>query len=174
MAQGVNIEAKTSELRNVLSDSKITPISEFVSQTLGGITDNLKLVSNAAIIISLLLIMLITVMILQLITAREHSAIGIKKSIGFTNNDIRIQLGIRILMIQIVAIIIGTILANTLGEAIFGLMLSSMGASKIMMIIQPLKSYIISPTIQLLVVFITVIMGSKVVRSYHIRDQIIE
>ena len=171
---GVDIEEKTLELRSILTDSKITPISEFVSQTLGGITDNLILVSGAAIVISLVLVMLITVMILRLITAREHSAIAIKKSIGFSNKDIRIQFGVRILLIQSVAIIVGTFLANTLGELIFGMMLSSMGASKIMMLVEPVKSYVLSPAAQLFLVFITVIVGSKVVRSYHIRDQIME
>lgn len=172
--EGVNIEAKTTELRDALPGSKITPISEFVSQTLGGITDNLKLVSGAAIWISLVLIILITAMILQLITAREHSAIAIKKSIGFSTRDIRIQLGIRILIIQSVAILIGTFLANTLGEVIFGMMLSSMGASKITMLIRPLQSYLLSPIVQLIVVFVTVMLGSQVIKRYHIRDQIME
>jgi putative ABC transport system permease protein len=171
---GVNIAEKTQELRNILTDSKITPISEFVSQTLGGITDNMSLVEGAAIAISLLLIILITVMILQLITAREHSAIAVKKAIGFSNRDIRIQFGIRILMIQFVAILMGTLLANSLGEAVFGWMLSSMGASKITMLVEPFTAYMLYPTAQLLVVFITVIVGSKVVRNYHIRDQIRE
>lgn len=174
VTKGVNIEEKTIELRSVLPESKITLISEFVSQTLGEVIDNLSMVSGAAIVISLVLIMLITVMILQLITAREHSSIAIKKSIGFSNGDIRIQLGIRILVIQFVAIIVGTLLANTLGEIIFGMMLSSMGASKIIMLVDPVRSYLISPVAQLLVVFVTVIVGSKVVRSYHIRDQIME
>ena len=171
---GVTIQEKTDELRSILTDSKITPISEFVSQTLGGITDNMSLVEGAAIVISLLLIMLITVMILQLITAREHSAIAIKKAIGFSNRDIRIQFGVRILVIQFLAIIVGTVLANTLGEVIFGLMLSSMGASKITMLVEPVSAYMLCPAAQLLVVFITVIVGTKVVRNYHIRDQIKE
>ena len=112
VCDGVPIQEKTDELRSILTDSKITPISEFVSQTLGGITDNMSLVEGAAIVISLLLIMLISVMFLQLITAREHSAIAIKKAIGFSNRDLRIQFGIRILVIQSVAIIVGTVLAN--------------------------------------------------------------
>jgi len=171
---GAAIEEKTDELRSILTDSKITPVSEFVSQTLGGITDNMSLVEGAAIVISLLLIMLITVMILQLIIAREHSAIAIKKAIGFSNRDIRIQFGIRILMIQFVAIVVGTVLANFLGEVIFGWMLSFMGVSKITMLFEPVTAYLLSPAAQLLVVFITVIVGTKVVRNYHIRDQIIE
>lgn len=171
---GVDIEEKTLELRSVLIDSKITPISKFVSQTLGGITDNLSIISGAAIVISLVLAMLITVMILRLITAREHSAIAIKKSIGFSNKDIRIQFAIRILLIQLVAIVVGTFLANTLGEVIFGMILSFMGASEIRMLIEPVKSYLLSPAAQLFLVFITVIVGSNVVKNYHIRDQIIE
>jgi putative ABC transport system permease protein len=160
---GVSIEDKTDELRSILADSKITPIR-----------DNLSLIEVAAIVISLLLIMLITVMILQLITAREHSAIAIKKAIGFSNKDIRIQFGVRILIIQIIAIVVGTILANTLGEVVFGWMLSSMGASKITMLVEPLTSYLLCPAAQLIVVYITVILGTKVIRNYHIRDQIME
>ena len=171
---GISIEEKTEELRSILTDSKITPISEFISQTLGGITDNMSLVEDAAIVISLLLIMLITVMILQLITARERSAIAIKKAIGFSNRDIRIQFGIRILMIQFAAIAAGTVLANFFGEVIFGWMLSSMGASKITMFIEPVTAYLLFPAAQLLVVFITVIVGTAVVKNYHIRNQIME
>ena len=121
-----------------------------------------------------MLSMLITVMILQLTTAREHSSIAIKKAIGFSTRDIRIQLGIRILMIQFAAIIVGTVLANSLGETIFGWMLSSMGVAKITMLVEPVTAYLLCPAAQLLVVFLTVIVGTKVVRSYHIRDQIME
>ena len=152
VSDDVTVEKKTDELRSVLSDSKITPVQDFISQTLGGLMDNMGLVERAAILISFLLITLITVMFLQLITAREHSAIAIKKAIGFTNRDIRIQLGIRILIIQFAAIIVGTILSNTLGEAIFGLMLSTMGASKITMIVEPIAAYLIFPAAQLLIV----------------------
>lgn len=169
-----SVQEKTDKLRDVLTDSKITPISEFVSQTLGGITKNMRLVEGAAILISLMLIMLITAMILQLITAREHSAIAIKKAIGFSNQDIRIQLGIRIFIIQVVAIFVGTILANTLGEIIFGGMLSIMGASKIKILVDPFSAYLLWPIVQILVALVTVIIGTKSVRNYHIRNQIME
>lgn len=174
VSDGVSIEEKTDELRSNLIGSRVTPISEFVSQTLGGITDYMRMVEGAAIVISLLLIMLITAMILQLITAREHSAIAIKKAMGFSNRDIRLQFGIRILMIQFAAIIAGTVLTNTLGEAMFGAMLSTMGAAKITMLVEPVSSYLLSPSAQLLVALITIIAGTKTIRNYHIKDQIME
>lgn len=171
---GAKIEDKTDELRKILTNSKVTPINEFVSQTLGGIMDDMTLVERAAIVLSFFLIILITVMFLQLVTAREREAIAIKKAIGFTSRDIRIQLGIRTLIIQIGAIIVGTVLSNTLGERIFGLMLSSMGASRIIMLVDPIKAYLIYPSAQVLTVFITVIVGTEVVRKYHIKNQIKE
>jgi putative ABC transport system permease protein len=61
-----------------------------------------------------------------------------------------------------------------LGEIIFGLMLSSMGASKIAMLVDPVTAYLLYPATQLLIVLITVVLGTKVVRSYHIRNQIME
>ena len=171
---GVSVEEKTDELRLILQDSKVTPVIEFVSQTLGGITGYLKMVEVAAILISLLLIMLISVMVLRLITAREHSAIAIKKAIGFSNMDIRIQFGIRILLIEIAAIAIGSLLANYLGEAILGVIISAMGASKITLLVNPISAYLLFPSLQILVVLITVILGTRVVKSFHIRDQIME
>lgn len=174
VCDGIDIDKKITEMRTALPDSKITPVNEFVFQTLSGIVENMSLVEGVAIVISLLLTILITIMFLQLIIAREHSAIAIKKAIGFTTQDIRIQLGIRIIIIQFLAILVGTILANTLGEVIFAGMLSSVGVAKIKMLVEPVWAYLLCPAVQLLVVVITVIIGTKIIRTYHIRDQIME
>ena len=174
VADGVSIEEKAAALREVLKEGRVTPVTEFIEQTLGGVTGHMKTLIGASVVLSLLLIILISTMFLQLITTREHSAIAIKKSIGFSNCDIRIQFGVRVLFIQIAGIITGTILANTLGEAMFGALLSSMGVAKITMLIEPVASYIICPLIQIFVCGITVIAATGVVKKYHIRDQIME
>lgn len=174
LADGVDLDLKTNELRGALPDIKATPVPSFIAQTLGGIVDNLSRVEAAAMVIALLLRALVTVMFLKLVMAREHRDIAVKKAIGFTNRDIRIQLGIRLLVIQGLGILVGTVLANTLGEGIFSLMLSSMGATRMTLLIQPLKAYLICPAIQLLVVAITVIGGTRAVKHYHIKEQIME
>ena len=174
LKEEIDIEKKASELREILIDSKVTPVREFIAQTLGGISDTMGIVEIVTIIISLFLSVLITAMILKLIMAKEQSAIAIKKAIGFSNDDLRIQLGIRILAIQIFGIGVGTILANNFGEAIFGLMLSGFGASKIKFLINPIKAYLFCPGIQILAVLIIVTVISRGVSKYHIRNQIIE
>ncbi len=171
---GVDIDKKTDDMRTALPDVKITPVNEFVFQTLSGVAKNMSIVEVAAIVISLLLTMLITIMFLQLIMAREHSAIAIKKAIGFSNQNIRVQLGIRLLIIQFIGILVGTILANTLGEVIFAGMLSSVGVAKIKLLVEPVQAYLLCPAVQLMVVVITIIIGTKMIKTFHIRDQIME
>ncbi len=174
VAKGVSASAKAEELRKAVPGGKVTPIGEFVSQTLGGIMDNLTLVERAAVIISLLLSILISAMFLQLITAREHGAIAIKKALGFTNRDIMCQLGIRLLTVLCLAVITGTLASNILGEAVFGLMLSAMGASKIKLLTEPFTAYFLCPAGQMLAVFITVAAASRTVTGFHIRNQIMQ
>ncbi|PKM66496.1 MAG: ABC transporter permease [Firmicutes bacterium HGW-Firmicutes-2] len=174
LRDGVDIDEKTDVLRSILKESKITPIHAFVAQTLGGISENMALVETAAIVIALLLMMLITVMFLQLMIAREHGAIAIKKAIGFRNKDIRLQFGIRIILVQLMGIVIGTVLARSLGEDIFGLLLSFMGASKITMLVEPVSAYVFWPAVQITLVMVTIIGATKAVQKYHIRNQVIE
>ena len=172
--EGTDLDKKIGEMRSALPGSKITPVDEFVYQTLSGIADNMSTVEGVAIGISLLLIVLITIMFLQLIMAREHTGIAIKKAIGLSDKDIRKQLGIRILIIQFLAIVSGTILANTLGELIFAGMLSSVGVARIDMLIQPFSAYLLCPALQILVVIVTTMAGTSKIKTYHIRNQIME
>ena len=133
--------------------------------------NTIKIVSIA---ISLSLIMLITTLMLKLIIAKEKKAIAIKKSIGFTSNSIRLQIGLRLVIILLVGIITGTRLANDLGEVIFGLMLSSTGASKITLLIEPVTSYFICPFAQIGVVFLTIAAVTGAVKNSRIKNQINE
>ncbi len=171
---GINVEKKAAKLREALPYCKVNPVNEFVFQTLNTIVKDMNLVERASIAISLLFIILITVMFLQLIIAREHSAIAIKKVLGFSSLDIRIQLGIRILIIQLLAIIAGTIFANTFGEIIFAGMLSFVGVAKIKLLAEPVLAYLLCPAVQLLTVIVTVMTGTRIINCYHIRDQITE
>ncbi|OFV71459.1 FtsX-like permease family protein [Acetobacterium wieringae] len=174
LREGIDIDNHVTKMRTVLPNSKITPCDAFVFQTLSSVIANMNQVQGVAAVISLMLTILITVMFLQLMMAREHSAIALKKAIGFSTRDIQIQLGIRLLVIQVLAIIAGTLLANTLGEVIFAGMLATVGVTKIKLLIAPLWAYLLCPAVQLGVVVMTVIIGTNTVGSYHIRDQIME
>lgn len=168
------IDQKVCELRELLPQCKVTPVSEFILQTLGGITDNIGAIEVIAAILVVLLISLITIMFLQLAMAREHSAIAVKKAMGFRNKDIKIQFAIQVLLVQTIAIVMGTFLANTLGGPMLAAFLSSMGCEQITIIEEPFMAYLLCPMIQLLVCAVVVWKTTERVRSYSIRDQIVE
>jgi len=168
------ISSKVRELRNELPGIKVTPVRAFISQTMGGVISGLTLLRNVAIAMSMLLIVLITAMVLRLMIAQEHHEIALKKAIGFSNRDIRIQLGLRVMAVQLLAIITGTVLANDLGEDILGLMLSSLGASRMNILIEPVGAYLISPASQLILAAATIYFATTAIKKLHIRNQIQE
>lgn len=174
LKEGVSVEKKTKALRDIFKGNKVVPVDEFVAQTIGGVRSHMTLVQHVANIISLTIMVLITVLFLQLIMAREHRAIAIKKAIGFSNHDLRIQFGIRILIIELIAIVIGTMTSKVMGETIFSVLLSGMGASKITMLVNPSMTYVLCPVAQLMVVIITILVGTNKLKTYHIKNQIME
>ena len=80
----------------------------------------------------------------------------------------------QMLMVQASAIIIGTILANSLGGPMLAAFMSSMGCVEIIIRKDPLMSYLLCPALQLMVCIATAWIATESVRSYSIRDQIIE
>lgn len=174
LAEGTSVEQKVSELRQLLPQCKVTPVSEFISQTLGGVTDNIGTIEIAAVFLAVMLIVLITIMFLQLAMAREHSAIAIKKAMGLKNRDIKMQFVIQMLLVQATAIILGTILANSLGGPMLATFMSSMGCVEIAIRKDPMMAYLICPALQLIICTVTAWIATKNVCKYSIRDQIVE
>lgn len=174
LKDNTDITTEVRELRNALPGVKVTPVQSFVSQTMGGVASGLTLLRNVAIVMSLMLVILITSMVLRLMIAQEHHEIALKKALGFSNMDIRMQLGYRILAVQLLAIVTGTVLANDLGEDILGLMLSSLGASNVNILIESLYAFLISPASQMTLAIATIFITTKAVKNYHIRNQIQE
>lgn len=174
LAEGISVEQKVSELRQLLPECKITPVSDFISQTLGGVMDNIGAIEQIAAVLAILLIVLITIMFLQLAMAREHSAIAIKKAMGFRNRDIKMQFAIQVLLVQTAAVILGTILANGLSGPLLAAFLSSMGCSRVTIVKNPVMAYLFWPAVQLLICAVTTWRATENVRTYSIRDQIVE
>lgn len=172
--EGVDVEKKAAALREVLPGIKITPVESYLHQTMGEMLDNLNRVEMASSGVSLLISGLMSIMFLKLVMAREHRDIAIKKAMGFTDQDIRWQLGIRMLFVLLPAVLLGTVLANSLGEKILGWLLASMGASRVTLLTEPLKALLLAPALLLLVVASTVAGGTRSVKKYHIREQINE
>lgn len=80
----------------------------------------------------------------------------------------------RFVSVCILAIFVGTLLANTLGEAMASMIISSFGAASFEFMIHPLSAYVLCPIILICSVLIAMIIGTSSVRSINISENIKE
>jgi putative ABC transport system permease protein len=101
--------------------------------------------SAAAVGVSAFLTMLITVLFMRMLVAKDRYPIAILKSMGDTYRDIRRQYLTRSVIVLMLGVVAGAVLANTLGEGVGVAIVSSFGATAFHFVINPWFAYLISP-----------------------------
>jgi putative ABC transport system permease protein len=165
-----DLNKKIKEYEAAFENTRIIDQQGYLEQTLGDTINQLNILTTAAIIIAAVVIILITSLFLKTLIARDKAQIAIMKSIGTSIESIKIQYITKALFVLILAIIIGTVAANILGEQLLTLILSFMGASRIEMIINPVRSYLISPLIMILLVVLTTLLSISSIKKINLSD----
>lgn len=111
---------------------------------------------------------------MKMLITKDRYAIALMKSLGFNNTDIKFQYLFRSLFVLFISIIIGTILANTLGELMAGAALSYFGASYFKFEINYLKAYLLYPLLLMCCVITGTIIGSLRAGEIEISESIKE
>ncbi|WP_312059204.1 ABC transporter permease [Anaerotignum sp.] len=171
---GVTASEKVAVYKEQFSYAKVADIDEYVKQSFGGIIDAVQKVSYAAITIAIMLIMLVTVLFMKMLLTKERYSIAVMKSLGFKTSEIRIQYLARAYAVLILGILIGTILANTLGELLGAGLIASFGASSFRFVINPVYAYLFSPILMAASVGIATRLGISGISSFKIPDYIKE
>ncbi|WP_028547119.1 ABC transporter permease [Paenibacillus taiwanensis] len=168
------VEERTSEYASRFVFVKISNIDEFVTQTFGSIINSVKKASSAAIAVALIITVLVTLLFMKMLVAKDRYSIAVMKAFGFTNSDIRAQYVSRSVFVLIVGIVLGTLLANTLGEILAGMVISSFGASTFKFAIHPLSAYLFSPLMMICSVLIATMIGTSGAGQIKISENIKE
>ena len=169
-----NVEAAISQYRKQFTFAKITSIDQSIGQMLGSIRDAIQVASIVATLATVLLTLLVTVLFMNMLVAKDHYPIAILKSLGFTDMDIRRQYLTRSITILALGIIIGTILANTLGELVGIAIVSSFGATTFHFIVNPWFSYLVSPLLIASCVVVATMLGVSGIQAIKISQHIKE
>lgn len=155
------VEEKTSEYADRFNFAKVSGIDEYITQTFGSTISSVGKASYAAIVVALIITVLVTLLFMKMLVAKDRYSIAVMKSLGFTNSDITMQYVARSVFVLIVGIVLGTILANTLGEALASAAISSFGASMFKFVVDPLSAYLLCPLIIICLVLIATIIGTS-------------
>lgn len=165
---------KGAEYAQKFSYAKVSEIDEYVNQTLGNLISSVGKASFASTAAALFITALITLMFMKMMVAKDRYAIAVMKAVGFKNTDLTIQYITRAVFVLLIGILLGTILANTLGELIAGMVISSLGASSFQFVVNPLSAYILCPLMMVGTVLIATIVGTKGAGQIKISDNIKE
>ncbi|MFD0712147.1 FtsX-like permease family protein [Paenibacillus sp. GCM10027626] len=155
------IDSKVSEYANRFDYAKVSDIDEYIAQTYGPTISSVGKASYAAIAVALLIALLVTLLFMKMLVAKDRYSIAVMKAFGFTNSDFMAQYVSRSVFVLIVGIVLGTLLANTLGEMLAGAAISSFGASSFHFTANPLSAYLLSPLMMIGTVLIATLIGTS-------------
>lgn len=154
--------------------AKVSDIDEYIRQTFGSTIRAIEKASYVSIVVSLLIAALITLLFIKMLIAKDRYSIAIMKAFGFTDTDITVQYTTRAVLVLLVGIIMGTVLANTVGEVLAGAIISSFGASSFQFIINPVSAYVLCPIMIAGAVLIAVMLSTADAGKIRIAENIIE
>ena len=166
------VDEIVSEYSSKFSYAKVSDVNEFVTQTFGSTINSVETASYAAIVVSLIITVLITLLFMKMLIAKDRTSIAVMKALGFTKSDIKIQYISRSVFVLIIGIVLGTLLANTLGEILAGALISSFGADSFKFTVNPLLAYLLCPLMMVGAVLIATIGGTSGAGQIKISENI--
>lgn len=169
-----SVKATIAQYRQKFTFAKVTGIDESIKQMLGSIKEGIKITSVVAVLATILLTMLVTLLFMKMLVAKDRYPIAILKSMGFTGADIKWQYLTRSLTVLVLSVIIGTILANTLGELVGVAIISSFGATSFAFTIKPWFVYVVSPLLLMCCVSASTLLGISRIQTVKISEHIKE
>lgn len=163
---GVSLEDKQYEYSRMFQPAKVTDVSEYVNQTLGGIISQLRLVVKCAFLLAIAVSALITALFFKMLITKESGQIAIMKSLGFTTKHISRQYLTRALLVLVTGEILGVLAASLLGERLASLLIS--GISSMHFVVNPLSAYVLCPLSLAVTVILTIKFNKQTIKNIDV------
>lgn len=151
---------KTEEYSRKFPYAKVSGMEDYVAQTFGQTLRAVRTASVGAGFVAVVVTLLVILLFMKLLTAKDRYSIAVLKSVGFTGSDISRQYIWRSVLVVILGILLGSVLAGTLGERIAGVAISSLGAAAFHFTEDPLSSFVLSPVVLLFTALAATIAGT--------------
>jgi putative ABC transport system permease protein len=174
VAEPSQLDGKIAEYSGRFEFAKVSDIDAFVAQTYGSTISAIGKAAYAATGVALTLVVLINLLFIKMLVAKDRYAIAVMKAFGFTNSDIKAQYTVRSIFVLLVSILLGTLLANTLGEALAGAVIATFGAASFTFVVNPLTAYLISPLLMVVAVLAATLLGTWDAGKVNIAENIRE
>lgn len=172
LKNGMAVDRLVSAYSAQFPEVKVYSAREGRQQTMGTTIQAIKLVARGSLAVALGLTFLIVVLFMRMLIAKDRYAIAVLRAAGFTGQDIVVQYLARFMVILLVSLILGTVLANLLGEPLALMSTSSLGVRYFRFIINPLSSYLLTPLLMAAAVLAAIALGARSIRAVDIMENL--
>lgn len=142
-------DAREEKIAELYPDYTVYTCGKYISHMLGGIADTLDSVGQLIVVVIMVINMLVTILVSKTFLAKERGEIGMLKAIGFDNGVLICWQVLRIGIILVLAVVLGSLLATPVAQISSGKVFVMMGATHIEFVTKPLEVYVIYPLLLL-------------------------
>ncbi|MCI8294097.1 MAG: FtsX-like permease family protein [Hespellia sp.] len=142
----------------------VTDVADYVKNTYGQTLDQLRLVSEVAFGVAVLIVSVVIVLFLRLIVEKDRNVISLYKALGFTSAELKKTYFAKGLLSVIVGIGAGLFLGNLFGENLCGMILKSFGADSFQFVIAWKQILVMIPSVILVTTIVAVWAGIAEIR----------
>lgn len=140
-----DVAALTADLAAAHPGAKITDARRYAAETMGGTISQMRVVGVVAAAAGLAVAFLIVALFGALVLARQRGQIAVLRGVGASLATIRRQYLVQFGVVIAVGVILGLILAATLGQLLFALALGSLGAPGVVLMPAWWLSWLVLP-----------------------------
>jgi len=137
-------------IQDIYPNYEVDTVQEYLNGMIGNILDQLATLKFFIVAVVLVINILISVLTMKTLMARERGEIAMLMSIGFSNRTLRAWQSARISIVLFVAMVLGTLTSKILSPIVIGPIFAMMGGTSVKLVTDPLESYVIFPLILLL------------------------
>lgn len=151
-------------LKALYPDNKVYTPGAYIGYMIGDLAGMLQGIKQLILLVVLGINILVTVLMVKSFITKEKGEIAMLKSVGFQNAALIKWQTMRIGIVLLISIVIGTLLSAPLSKISIEPAFKMMGAQSIEFDVRPLEVYVLYP---LIVLFVTVL--TSMLASLHIR-----
>lgn len=171
----VEIEELESEeacerIKEIFPDYKVMDGAGFLDNMIGGIIEQIDLLTFFIVGIVLVINSLITILMMKTIMTKERGDIALLKSVGFADGSLLAWQVARILLILAAAIIMGTVLSKLLAPFAIGSIFSIMGATSIELVTNTWEAFVCYPFLLFVVTGVSALLCAEGVRKVDLKE----
>lgn len=157
--------ARKEKLQELFADSKVYAAGEYINEMIGDVAGQLQEMKYLILMVVLCINILVTVLMVKSFITKEKGEIAIMKAMGFQNRSLIVWQALRIGLILLVSVIIGTVLNAPLSEITSGKIFQIMGAANIRFEIVAMEVYVIYPAVILIVTVLASMLAALQIRG---------